>query len=267
MKYRQLFALGIQNTLVYRWNFLLRSFFGLVPTAGAIYVWNALYHARGGESVAGYSYAQMVTYLVSMLVAESLATPVEDEWEIAADIREGRLSAFLLRPIDYPTYRLILFPSARLVYTAVTIWPIVLLVAIMWQDLVLPTGGLGMWCVAAVSLIMAGLIQFFISFALATLAFWFLEISTLVFIFFSFEYFLSGRLFPLDIMSPAFREISALLPFQYEMYFPVAILLGRLEGAPLVQGLCIQTAWVIVGWLTTRLMWSRGLSRYQAVGG
>ena len=43
-------------------------------------------------------------------------------------------------------------------------------------------------------------IQFFITYSLAMMAFWILEISTIVFIVYSFEYFLGGQMFPIDIM-------------------------------------------------------------------
>ena len=36
VKYGSVFNTGLQNTFVYRWNFLLRSLFGLVPLAGTV---------------------------------------------------------------------------------------------------------------------------------------------------------------------------------------------------------------------------------------
>lgn len=266
MTYSRVFSLGVQNTLVYRWNFLIRALFGLVPVGAALYLWAALYEARGATEVGGYSFQMMVTYFIVLLVAENLVVPVEDEWQIAADIREGRLSAFLLRPIDYPTFRLMLFPSSRLVYTAVAAVPIALLVAAVWPQLVFPRDPV-LWVVGGISLILAGLLQFFIAFMMATLAFWLLEISTLVFIVYSFEYFLSGRLFPLDLMPPFFRELSFWMPFQYEMYYPVAVLVGRLQGAELWRGFAMQIGWTLLAWLLSRWLWSRGLRHYQASGG
>ena len=111
------------------------------------------------------------------------------------------------------------------------------------------------------------MLQFLISYALALSAFWLLEISTIVFIFYSFEYFLSGRLFPLELMPPWFQEIARWLPFTYEAWFPVAVWTGRVRGTEIAQGLMIQSAWVIIAFLGARLMWSAGLRRYQAVGG
>jgi hypothetical protein len=95
---------------------------------------------------------------------------------------------------------------------------------------------------------MAAFIQFFITYSLAMMAFWILEISTIVFIVYSFEYFLSGQMFPIDIMPPAVQAVMKWLPFYYELFCPIAIFLGRLKGAELVQALTIQTGWLLLSW-------------------
>ena len=79
-----------------------------------------------------------------------------------------------------------LFLSARLLYTAVTILPVIGVFAWFHEFVVLPRDPLT-WPLFLVSLVMAGAIQFLIAYALAMLAFWILEISTIVFILYSFE--------------------------------------------------------------------------------
>jgi ABC-2 type transport system permease protein len=114
---------------------------------------------------------------------------------------------------------------------------------------------------------MAALIQFFITYSLAMMAFWILEISTIVFIVYSFEYFLGGQMFPIDIMPAGIQAFMKWLPFYYELFCPIAIFLERLKGAELVQALAIQTGWVFLTWAAAHTMWRRGLGHYQAVGG
>ena len=41
-KYWRLFNVGIQNTLVYRVNFLFRSVFGLIPLFATLSLWRAV---------------------------------------------------------------------------------------------------------------------------------------------------------------------------------------------------------------------------------
>jgi len=263
-KYRAIFSIGLQNTFIYRWNFLLRSLFALVPLFGTVFVWRSIYAGTSGE-IAGYSFGEMVFYFLVVLLVDNLITPTEDEWQIAAEIREGQLSSFLLKPFDFLAYRSCIFVGSRLLYTAVTILPVI---GVFWwfrQYLQWP-GHLSIWGFFLLSLVMAGAIQFMIAYALAMLAFWILEISTVVFILYSFEYFLSGKLFPLDTVPGVAGTILRLLPFPYEVYFPVAVLMGKVEGVALWNGLAIQAAWVVLTFLLARGLWLAGVRRYEAVG-
>src|SRR5207249_10249937 len=155
--------------------------------------------------------------------------------------------------------------ASRLVYTAVTILPIALIFFYFRNYLQLPAH-FATYLLAAASLIMAAFIQFFITYSLAMMAFWILEISTIVFIVYSFEYFLGGQMFPIDIMPNAVQAVMKWLPFYYELFCPIAIFLGRLNGADLVQALLIQIGWLLLAWAWARAMWKRGLGHYQAVG-
>ena len=265
-KYAKVFDIGLQNTFVYRWNFLLRSLFGFVPLVGTVLIWRAIFHERGAANIAGYDYRAMIWYFLLTVMADNLITPTEDEWQIAADIREGQMSAFLVKPMNYLAYRLSLYGSYRLLYTVITIVPVGALIWFFRGFVTLPASPVT-WLLAALSLAMAALIQFFVAYSLAMMAFWILEISTIVFILYSFEYFLSGHVFPLDIMPAWFQSTLRVLPFTYEMFFPISVFLGKARGAELWSGLAIQAGWLALTWLAARTMFRRGVRHYQAVGG
>ncbi len=264
-KYLAVFKLGLQNTFVYRWNYFLRAIFGLIPLAGTVFLWRAVFHERGG-GLRGYDYGSMIYYYLLMILVSNLVTPTEDEWQIASDIREGQINSFLTKPLSYLAYRFSIFLSGRLVYTVITIAPIALIFFCFRRYLTFPADPL-VWICALVSLGMAAMIQFFITYSIAMMAFWILEISTIVFIVYSFEYFLGGQMFPVDIMPAAVQAFMKWLPFYYELFCPIAIFLERLRGAEMYQALAIQSAWLLATWALARLMWQRGLGHYQAVGG
>ena len=264
-KYLKVFDIGLQNTFVYRWNFFLRSLFGLFPLVGTVFIWGAIFEAKGGP-INNFDYAAVVYYFLLVLVLDSLITPGDDEWQVAADIRDGQMNAFLVKPMNYLVYRMALFVSNRLLYTLVTL-PVVILVFVVFRHYLAWPSSWATWALATLSVLLAALLQFLISYSVALLAFWMLEISTVVFIIYSFEYFLSGHLFPLGFMPAHIREIMKLLPFPYELYFPISIFMGQVQGAALWEGLLIQFCWVLITALVANTMWQRGLRRYQAVGG
>jgi ABC-2 type transport system permease protein len=264
-KYLTVFNLGIQNTFVYRWNYLLRAIFGIIPLVGTVFLWRAIFHESGG-GMRGYDYGSMIYYYLLTILVSNLVTPTEDEWQIAADIREGQINSFLTKPMSYLGYRFSIFLSGRLVYTAVTILPIAAIFFYFRRFIVLPNDPVT-WLAAFVSLLMSAFIQFFLTYALSMMAFWILEISTIVFIVYSFEYFLGGQMFPLDIMPPAIQAVMKWLPFYYELFCPIAIFQGRLHGPEMWGALVIQCGWMLAMWTGANLMWKRGLGHYQAVGG
>ncbi len=160
-KYISVFNIGLQNTFVYRWNYFLRAAFGLIPLAGTVFLWSAVFKERG-SGLHGYDYGSMIYYYLLMILVSNLVTPTEDEWQIAADIREGQINALLTKPMSYLAYRFSIFCSGRLVYTFVTLPPIALIFLYFHNYVTFPHDPLT-YILAIVSTMMAAFIQFFIT--------------------------------------------------------------------------------------------------------
>src|SRR5258708_3865160 len=138
-KYAHVVNIGIQNLLVYRFNFVTRTIFGFVPLLATIFLWRTIYRGKeAGADVSGYTIGGMISYYLMVTVVDLLTAVNEDDWQIAADIKDGNISQFLLKPIDYLTYRLCLFCSGRLTYLAVAAVPLVLFILYFRKYFVLP---------------------------------------------------------------------------------------------------------------------------------
>jgi ABC-2 type transport system permease protein len=262
--YRRVFGIGLQDTFVYRWNFVLRSLFSIIPLIGTVFVWRSV--CEQGAGLAEYNLSAMVFYFVAVMVVDNLASPTEDEWRIATEIRDGQISALLIKPINHLIYRFSLFAAYRVLYSLVTLPVVGGILWLMRGHLQLPQH-FWTWPLFALAVAGSALIQFFIAYSLAMLAFWILEVSTLIFILYSFEYFLSGHVFPLDLLSPKLQSALQWSPFPYELFFPVQILLERLDVASLQKGFGMQFLWVCILGTLARLLWLRGVRKYQAAGG
>ncbi len=265
-KYWHVVNIGIQNSLTYRINFVFRVVFGFVPLLALIYLWRAVYAGKPGETISDYSLAQMISYYLVVTIVDAFTAVSEDDWQIAADIKDGNISQFLLKPINYLTYRLCLFFSGRMIYLMVAALPLGLFIFCLRKYFVLPPNAAA-WACFIVSMMLTALLQFFTSYAMAMLAFWVLEVSTFIFILYAFEYLASGHLFPLDILPPALKTVLFMTPFPYQMYFPVSIYMGKTAGGELARGLLIQALWVGAAWLLAHFAWQRGIRKYAAVGG
>ena len=267
-KYFHALSIGLQNNLTYRFNFLTRTLFGFIPLTAIIFLGQTIYKDKPADNatVATFTLSQMISYYLIVAVVDALTAVNEDDWQIAADIKDGNISQFLLKPVDYLWFRLCLFLSGRVTYLMVAVAPLTLF--ILWQReyFVLPPDftTLGLFLV---SIVLTALLQFFISYTMAMLAFWILEVSTFIFILFAFEYIASGHLFPLAILPPAIERALYFTPFPYQLYFPVSVYMGKVTGAELARGLLIQAGWVVLAYAMARFAWRRGIKKYSAVGG
>jgi ABC-2 type transport system permease protein len=266
-KYWHVLGIGIQSNLTYRFNFLARTVFGLIPLIAVIFVWRTIYEGKGPDAMVGtYTLAQMISYYLLTSIVDALTAVNEDDWQIAADIKDGNISQFLLKPIDYLAYRLCLFVSGRATYLAVAILPLTVFILCLHKYFVLPPDAATLgWFL--LSVLLTALLQFFTSYTMAMLAFWVLEVSTFIFILFAFEYIASGHLFPLDILPPTLSRLMNFTPFPYQLFFPVSIYMGKTMGNELALGLLTQLGWVAVAYGLARFAWARGIRKYSAVGG
>jgi ABC-2 type transport system permease protein len=99
------------------------------------------------------------------------------------------------------------------------------------------------------------------------IGFWFLEVSSLLFVYMLFSFFLSGHMFPLDMLPEPWSTLVDLMPLKYLAYFPPAVFLGKVTGSELVSGLCIQAAWVVAFIIAARVTFHFGVRRYSGFGG
>jgi ABC-2 type transport system permease protein len=124
-----------------------------------------------------------------------------------------------------------------------------------------------MFAAYLLSLLLAFLIGFFFEASIGMVGFWFLEVTSFLYVINTINYFVSGQMFPLDLLSPFWAGLLRALPFQYLAYFPAAVFLGKVQGAALLQGVLIEAAWAATFIVLARLLFRLGLRRYSAYGG
>jgi ABC-2 type transport system permease protein len=78
--------------------------------------------------------------------------------------------------------------------------------------------------------------------------------------------FTAGALFPLDILPARVQAILAWMPSPYLVFFPLNILLEKLDSIQILKGFSIQILWIIGLALLARFVWRRGVKIYGAQG-
>ena len=260
---------SIEERLTYRGDFALRTAFQFLPLVTQIFLWRAIFNVGSGTErppIEGYTYTAMVSYYLLAWVSRAFSSMPGLASGVAREVREGTIKKYLTQPVDMLGYLFCYRVAHKLVYYTVAAIPLVI---VFW----LCRGFLPGWpdpvTLAAyiASLLMAFLIGFLMEALIGMISFWFLEVSSLLFIYMMVSYFLSGHMIPLDFLGESVNSVIQYLPFKYLAYQPVAIMLGRYDDAQLVRELLLELTWVAGLLLACRVAFARGVRRYGAFGG
>jgi len=264
--HRQFVLIGISDAVAYRGAFLLGVLTSLIPLATSLLLWSAIYRAGGaGMSIAGFDLNAMLSYFLVTTTLRMSGLAQDSQWEITDQVRNGRLSNFLLRPINYVSMHWDLRMTSIAVGILLAALPLGVLLFAAHSILVYPAEA-WRWTAFAVSVVLGIQISFLLSVCVGLSAFWFLESSGVMWAIMPIQMVLSGVLFPLELVPRGLFSILGLLPFTYETYFPLQIFLGRAGADAVARGLAMQVFWVATMAGVVSLLWRRGTLRFEAVG-
>lgn len=246
----------------YRATILIWLVWGLVEPLIALGLWWSI---AGQGELAGYDRGDFARYFFAILLVNQL-TVAWDAWNLDAWIRHGDLNFRLVRPID-PVHEAVaenLAYKARAAAIVLVGWG---LTAWFWPAVRIPVDPVR-WAAAAVAVLLAAAIRFLNGYATGLLAFWTTRSTALMEVQYGLSLFLAGRLAPLALLPPMVAAVATWTWFPWMLAFPAEVVTGRVElGLPYLRGLAMQAAWMSVWWGLYRLVWTRGLRRYGAVGG
>jgi ABC-2 type transport system permease protein len=258
--------IALAERLVYRGDFALGTLMRFLPIVTQIFLWFAVFEARDRQPLAGYNYRDFVAYYLLTMVARAFSSMPGLSSGIAAQIRSGEIKKFLIQPVDLIGFLLLGRVAHKLAYYAVAIVPFAL-VFFLCRDYFPGWPSLETLAAGLLALVLCFLLGFFLEACMGLVGFWWLEVSSLLFVYMLFSFFLSGHMFPLDMLPQPWRTIVELTPLMYLAYFPAAVLLGKIQGWELARGLSIEAAWVLVFILLSRILFHYGTRRYSAFGG
>ena len=106
-----------------------------------------------------------------------------------------------------------------------------------------------------------------ISFALQMLAFWLINVWSIMTIKNVFINVLSGSMIPLWFMPDWMKGVLMFTPFSSIYFTPVQIYLGEIQGKELAAKLGVQGLWILVLWIIANAFWKRGVKKLVVQGG
>jgi ABC-2 type transport system permease protein len=225
-------------------------------------VWQTVAAQQGG-AVQGITAGQFAAYYIVWTLVRNINivfTPYG--WE--ERIREGRLSAQLLRPLFPIVEDLGFFLGWKPV--VIILWlPIAFFLSLVFHPVFNATP-LAI-VVFAISLLGAYLIRSLNQSSLGLITFWTTRVGPVFQLYIAAELLLSGRLVPMALMPDWVQGLANVLPFQSTFGFPIEALVGNLSTERLLGGLAMQLVWIVVGAILVRVVWHFAVKRYSAVSG
>ena len=255
----------LEERLVYRGDFALGTLMRFLPIVTQIFLWTAVFQSAQSDRIEGYTQETIIAYYLLTMLARAFSSMPGLASGIARQVREGEIKKFLIQPIDLISFLLLARVAHKLVYYLVAALPFAL-VFYLCGDYFPPAPGWEVIAAFVCSLILSFLLGFFLEASMGLVSFWFLEVTSLLFVYMLFNFFCSGHMFPLEILPEPYRTIVELLPLKYLAYYPAAIYLGRVPADELAQGLLIQAGWVLFFIILCRRLMAAGYNRYSGYG-
>ncbi|QEH38269.1 hypothetical protein OJF2_68670 [Aquisphaera giovannonii] len=265
-KYARILRVSLVERMTYRADFLIGTVLRFLPLITTILLWRAIYEGAGRDNLAGYKYREMIAYLLLTNISRMFSSMPGLAAGIAREVREGTLKRYLIQPVDMIGYLLSYRVAHKLAYITMSFLPYGLLFYICRGYFDGFPGPATMLAYLA-SLVLAFLVGFYFEAAVGMVGFWFLEVTSLLYIVMTLNFFISGHMLPLDLLPQPWAGILKALPFQYMAYFPAVVFLRKVTGWELASHLLLELAWAVGFMLLCRALYRMGLRRYSAYGG
>lgn len=263
--FAQVLSIEARKLMSYRFDFWINSVVGIVAQFVLVYSLWAAIMPEAGETRAGYSFDAIVLYYVLVILFGKLVGNSFNQGDASQDIYEGTLSRYLLFPSSYFAFK---YAQRLGAMTPMLIQVLVLgcayvLVLPFPEEVQVTATRVAM---SLVSLLVAGLLFYTMSWLLQLVAFWADNVWSLVVMMLFVSRLLGGSLLPLA-MFPSWTEgWLRVLPFKYLYGFPVETFMGRTTTSEWCVGLAISLLWIGAFGLASTIVWRRGMLTYSGVG-
>lgn len=253
-----------QKVLTYRVSVFTYRLAEIAETTIMVSMWLFIY-AQGATIIKGYDVNEMITYvLVGSLC--SVITRNLIYGSISRSIERGDLSLFLVRPISYIKYNVYGEFGAVLLTMFAAILSQLCVMFFFFDKIIFNTDPVYLLLILGM-LFLAFFIEILIGLLVGIMAFWtdgevggFHQLASVL------RKFFAGAFFPLSLLPASLAFAGYYLPFAYSFFVPAQLYLKKIDLAMGLKGIGIQLVWIIILSVIVRIVWKRGLKKYEAVG-
>lgn len=219
-----------------------------------------------GAHVSSSTFSIISSYFLFLMIGASILMSHSEESIAFLDIAQGRLSMYLLKPINYFIFKWLAELPYRALQGSFGVAAIAIVVFLYHIHLTtVPLSFINIFLVMCIIIAAMILAQVF-KMCLGFICFWttdaygiFQFAEMLLFIF-------AGYIVPVSFYPHGIAVISYLLPFSYMIYFPVAAVTGFFTTLQLIWILLGQIVWIVLMSIIYNRLWTMGVKIFTGVG-
>ncbi|UFJ41289.1 ABC-2 family transporter protein [Brevibacillus humidisoli] len=260
--YAELIRIRFLTLLAYRVNYYSGIIIYGINIGAYYFLWNAIY--SGQQTLAGMSVEQMTVYVSIAWMSRAFYFNNID-FEIAQDVREGKVAIEMIRPYRYlsvKTAQALGEGLFRLLFFAV---PGMVMVSLFLPLTFPPT--VEVWGIYAVSLLLAFIINTEINLLTGVITFFFFRNDGMMRAKRVIVDLLSGLILPISFFPGWAQAVMNWLPFQAINYYPSMIFAGAVGPQQAGEVIALQAIWTAVLLVPLAVLWRRARRNLVVQGG
>jgi ABC-2 type transport system permease protein len=262
-KYRAIAKLTFKSIFNYKASVVILGLQSLTQLIVMLFLWQAVFQTS--QTIQGYHFDEMVQYYLGVTVLSYFCFFAID-WEVNSDVHSGNFGNILLKPVPIMAYYFSRMIGDRLANLCFALLPIGI-ISIFLLRTSSQIQNLATLLLSVLSIFLAMVLWFFLSFAVAMLAFWLENIFFILTVKEIIIQFFSGLLIPMAFFPKTIQHVLAFLPFRYLAYEPMQLFNGFYSPQVALAIVCKQVIWTVILFLSAKGLLKLGLKKYTNVSG
>ena len=269
MKYFSILRINWIHALEYRANALIGLFAILSGLFIEYQIWSLIFESNEQSKIPisgsadGFTFDQLIVFIFLSIIVGQLKSSWVTSSQMITEIRQGLINKYLIRPISYFWYHLMMFLGVNSLYFIVYSLLIIIFI-IIYPGVLFPTL---ISCVGfIVSLILSIYLSYCIYFIMVCFAFWFGEVRSIVIAYNLGMLMISGQYIPIRLFPENILSIIQWTPIPYLVDLPVSIATGLIKDANWINDIGYAFLWCLILTVISLIIYRLGIKGYEAYG-
>lgn len=261
-KYRALAATALKETFMWREHLLVWIVISFLEIGVYPFVLFAAYGGAG--EINGFTRPMLVTYYFFLPIISGVT--ISYVWdEIKNDIRDGKLSNWLVKPVDILSAYFWNELGHKCIRALLTMIPMAVIFPFVYRSVRFPMPDWHMIFFPAV-VCLSIVVTFLLAALMGIAAAWTTQVDWILHAWFITYTFAAGIVAPYALYPEWLQTILHYSPFPLLTQIPLGLLLQTVSVGEVIEAVVIGLGWLAVLWGINRLVWRRALWRVEGVG-